>query len=186
MNPTRVVYRTRGKARRARRRNAGRSSGGTGITGLFTNALWLVGGAVGTKMITQLVLGAKNTGIMGYIGNAVTAFGLSLLVGKLLKNPSAGKAVLSGGIVALVLRLLSDYTPLGQYTSAIGMGDYQVSNWVTPQRYKDALNSAEVEIPAGWAPTVIQSAAPPGGGKGMSDYGGAGGALYTSGGLYST
>lgn len=181
MNPTRTVYRTRRHARRSRR-NAGRS-GGTGITGLFSNALWLVGGAVGTKMITQLVLGAKNTGIMGYIGNAVTAFGLSLLVGKLLKNPAAGKAVLSGGIVALVLRLLSDYTPLGQYTSAIGMGDYQVSNWVTPQRYKDALNSAEIEIPAGWAPTVISSAAPP---KGMSDYGGSGGGLYTSGGLYST
>jgi hypothetical protein len=182
MNPTRVVYRTR-KASRRRRHNAGRSAG-TGITGLFTNALWLVGGAVGTKMITQLVLGAKNTGIMGYIGNAVTAFGLSLLVGKLMRNPAAGKAVLSGGIVALVLRLLSDYTPLGQYTSAIGMGDYQVSHWVTPQRYADALNSAEVEIPAGWAPKVIQSAAPPGGG--MSSYGSPSGALYTSGGLYST
>lgn len=185
-NPTRVVYRTRRHRRHARRHNAARGGGG-GITGLFTNALWLIGGAVGTKVITQAVLGAKNTGVMGYIGNAVTAFGLSLLVGKLLKNPTAGKAVLSGGIVALVLRLLSDYTPLGQYTSAIGMGDYQVSNWVTPQRYKDALNSAEVEIPAGWAPTVIQSnAAPHGGGGGMSAYGGPGGALYTSGGLYST
>jgi hypothetical protein len=184
-NPSRVVYRTRRSHRRVgRRRNAGRS-GGTGITGLFTNALWLVGGAVGTKVLTQAVLGAKNTGFMGYIGNAVAAFGLSLLVGKLLKNPGAGKQVLAGGIVALVLRLLSDYTPLGQYTSAIGMGDYQVSNWVTPQRYKDALNSAEVEIPAGWAPQVIQSNAAPGA-PGMAAYGGSGGGLYTSGGLYST
>lgn len=186
-NPTRVIYRTRKHHRRARR-NAGHSAGGTGITGLFTNALWLVGGAVGTKMITQLVLGGSNTGIMGYIGNAVTAFGLSLLVGKLLKNPVAGKAVLSGGIVMIVLRLLSDFTPLGQYTSAIGMGDYQVSHWVTPQRYVDALNSAEVEIPAGWAPTVIQSNAAPGAGKkaGLADYGGPGGSMYSSGGLYST
>lgn len=185
-NPTRVIYRTRAKHHRRSRRNPSRAGGG-GITGLFTNALWLIGGAVGTKVITQAVLGAKNTGVMGYIGNAVTAFGLSLLVGKLLKNPTAGKAVLSGGIVALVLRLLSDYTPLGQYTSAIGMGDYQVSNWVTPQRYKDALNSAEVEIPAGWAPTVIQSNAAPGGhGGGMASYGGPGGGMYTSGGLYST
>lgn len=184
-NPTRVIYRTRAKHHRRSRRNPSRAGGG-GITGLFTNALWLIGGAVGTKVITQAVLGAKNTGVMGYIGNAVTAFGLSLLVGKLLKNPTAGKAVLSGGIVALVLRLLSDYTPLGQYTSAIGMGDYQVSNWVTPQRYKDALNSAEVEIPAGWAPTVIQSNAAPGGHGGMASYGGSGGGMYTSGGLYST
>jgi hypothetical protein len=182
MNPSRIVYRTR--RHRRHRRNPSRVGGG-GITGLFTNALWLIGGAVGTKILTQAVLGAKNTGVMGYIGNAVAAFGLSLLVGKLLKNPTAGKAVLSGGIVALVLRLLSDYTPLGQYTSAIGMGDYQVSNWVTPQRYKDALNSAEIEIPAGWAPTVIQSNAAPGGG-GMGSYGGPGGGMYTSGGLYST
>ncbi len=186
-NPSRVVYRTRRSHRRVgsrrRRHNAGRS-GGTGITGLFTNALWLVGGAVGTKVLTQAVLGAKNTGFMGYIGNAVAAFGLSLLVGKLLKNPAAGKSVLAGGIVALVLRLLSDYTPLGQYTSQIGMGDYQVSNWVTPQRYKDALNSAEVEIPAGWAPQVIASNAAPGA-PGMASYGGSGGGLYTSGGLYS-
>jgi hypothetical protein len=154
---------------------------GGGVTGLFTNALWLIGGAVGTRVIAQAVLGAKNTGVMGYIGNAVTAFGLSLIVGKLFKNPSAARSVLAGGIVSVVLRLISDYTPLGQYTSQIGLGDYQVSNWVTPQRYKDALNSAEVEIPAGWAPTVVQSNAPPHG----APAGMAGAGLYSSGGLYS-
>ena len=57
----------------------------------------------------------------------------------------------------------SPITPrLGQYTSQLGMGDYLVSNWVNPQRYVDALHSAQVQIPGGWAPTtVIQSAAPP-------------------------
>lgn len=139
-----------------------------------------MGGAVATKVVTQAILGAKNTGVFGYVGNAVAAFGLSLLVGKLLKNPAAGKQVLAGGIVALVLRLLSDFTPLGQYTSKIGMGDYQVSHWVTPQRYTDALNSADVEIPAGWAPRVIQSNAPPAGMTGMGDM-----PLYSGAGLYS-
>ena len=181
-NPGKVVVRYRNRATRRRRhvrRNPGSSGGG--IVGLFTNALWAIGGAVGTKVITQAVLGASNTGVMGYIGNAVTAFGLSLVVGKFFKNPAAGHAVLTGGVIAIVLRLISDFTPLGSYTSQIGLGDYQVSNWVTPQRYVDALNSAQVEVPAGWGqgPVVVQSNAPPaGGGAGM-------GGLYSGGGLYS-
>lgn len=105
--------------------------------------------------------------------------GLGLLVGKLMKNQQAGNAVIAGGVVQIVLRLLSDFTPFGQYTSALGLGDYQISNWVTPQRYVDARNSAEVEIPAGWAPKVIQ-APPPNGG--MAAYGNE---LYTGGGLYT-
>lgn len=161
---------------------------GFGAMQLLTTAIFTIGGAVGSKYITQMVLSDKNVGLMGYAGNAVVAFGLSLLVGKLMKNPSAGRAILAGGVVQIVLRAIADFTPWGKFTQTIGLGDYQVSNWVTPQRYTDALNSANVEIPAGWAPTVVQSSAPPAGhrmaapGGGMSGYGSG---LYSSQGLYS-
>ena len=35
-------------------------------------------------------------------------------------------------------------------TSQLGVGDYQMQNFVTPQRLQDPLNSAAIEIPSGW------------------------------------
>jgi hypothetical protein len=32
----------------------------------------------------------------------------------------------------------------------VGMGLYQPSNWVTPQRYTSPLTSAQIQIPSGW------------------------------------
>jgi len=137
------------------------------------DTLWLIGGAVGTQMLTQAVLGASNSGVMGYAGNFASGFGLSFLFGKVLKMPKAGRAMFKGAVLQIVLRAIRDYTPFGSYTSNLGMGDYIASNWVTPQRYVDPMRSAQVQIPAGWAPQV---AAPAGGGmKGITDFG----ALYS-------
>jgi hypothetical protein len=52
---------------------------------------------------------------------------------------------LAGGIGQVIARAIGDYTQFGQYLDGAGMGDYMASNWVTPQRLPDALNSAVAE-----------------------------------------
>lgn len=137
----------------------------------ITNALFVVAGAVGAKLGAQMVLGSGNTGVMGYAGNLAVGGVLALGYKAVFKNARAAAAIFSGAVVEVVLRLISDYTPYGQFVSGLGMGDYFASNWVTPQRYVDALNSAQVQIPAGWAPqqVVVQSAGVPAGMQGYYD-----------------
>lgn len=163
-----------------KRRNPPRR--GRGFTGLATNALFVIVGAVGSRLGTQALLGARNAGFMGYLGNAGAGVGLSMLARWIMKSQEASNAILLGTAVGIVLRVLADFTPLGEYARAAGLGDYQVSNFVTPQRYRDALNSAEVEVPGGWAPQVVPANA--GANAGLSaGYGN--GNLYTGGGLYT-
>jgi hypothetical protein len=157
------------RARRGMRRNPAALGGN--MKDLFVSSVFIVGGAVGSKLLTQAALGSNNTGIMGYAGNAGVTLALAWAAAAFLKNKAIAHAVAAGGMVQIVLRLISDYTPWGQYTSNLGVGDYQVSNFVTPQRYVDALNSAAIQIPNGWgpgAPIAIASNAPPAGHGGMS------------------
>lgn len=161
-----------------RRRRTVRHNPAPRVGGLITNALWIIAGAVGSKLLTQAVLGAKNSGAFGYGGNALATALLGFGTTKMLKNESAGNAVIAGGVVQIVLRALTDFTPFGKYTSQLGLGDYLASNFVVPQRYVDPLNSAMVELPPGWAPR-LPAPAPAAASAGMSGaglYGGA--ALY--------
>ena len=165
--------------RRHHRNPAGFSVGALIETGVFATV-----GAVGSKLLTQLVLGASNTGVLGYIGNVVAGGLIGLAADKGLKNKQAAFAIYVGTAIQLVLRAITDFTPYGQAVALTGVGDYQVSNFVTPQRYVDALHGAMVQIPSGWgpgAPVAIQSSGVPsdhtGGLSGMSIYGG-GGSIY--------
>jgi len=169
-----------GKPKSKPKRNPPRRSVG-GIGGLATSALFVIVGAVGSRLGTQALLGARNAGFMGYLGNAGAGVGLSMLARWLMKSREASNAILLGTAVGIVLRVIADYTPLGEYARAAGLGDYQVSNFVTPQRYTDALNAAEVEVPAGWAPQMVPANA--GAPAGLSA--GSGSNLYGGGGLYS-
>lgn len=146
------------------------------------SALFVIGGAVASKLAAQMILGSSNTGPMGYAANLAVGGVGAWVIGGPLKNKKGAASFFAGSVVEVVLRLITDYTPFGQYVQGLGMGDYFASNWVQPQRYVDALHSAQVQIPAGWAPTtVIQSnAAPPGssGGGGMSGLYDGGSSLY--------
>lgn len=173
-------------AKRNKRRNGhrrvSRNPFGGGWSQEITNGLFVIAGAVGSKLGAQMILGSNNMGVMGYAGNLAVGGALALGTKAVLKNGKAAAAIFSGAVVEVILRIISDYTPFGSYVSGLGMGDYFASNWVQPQRYVDALNSAQVQIPQGWAPTtVIASAAPPAAmAAGMGDgslYGG-GGSLY--------
>lgn len=153
---------------------------------LKQNSIFLLAGAAGffgTKLLTQAVMGPSNTGVAGYFGNAVATAGLALLA-YLLKFKRASAAIVAGGVLQVLARVVTDQTPFGKFTSALGVGDYQMQSYVTPQRLTDPLGSAEVEIPPGWAPKVIQSAAAPAGHAGYSGNI-PGGGLYSPRGLYS-
>ena len=157
-----------------RRHNRRRNPGMGGLGAEIMDTLWMIGGAVGTQMLTQAVLQGNNVSWMGYAGNLVAGFALSFGVGKALKMPAAGKAIFKGAILQVVLRVLRDQTPFGQFTSSIGMGDYLASNWVTPQRYVDPLGGAQIQIPAGWGappPAATKGGGAKGGVSGVTDFG---------------
>jgi hypothetical protein len=95
--------------------------------------MFIIAGAVGSKLGAQLVLGSKNTGTLGYVGNAGAGAALFFLFDKVFKNRSAAIGILYGTLVQIILRVLNDFTPLGQYFANIGMGDYMMQSFVTPQ-----------------------------------------------------
>jgi len=76
----------------------------------------VIGGAVATRYATQLALGGKNTGAIGYLGNAIAALVLGWAAKKWM-GPQVGGMVMLGGFTGLALRLLSDLTPIGQYVN---------------------------------------------------------------------
>jgi hypothetical protein len=155
------------------------SSGG--VMGVVTSSVFAGAGLVLSRLATQMVLGASNTGIMGYGGNAVATGLLAWLTHAISKNPRNRDMVVVGGVLGILARMISDFTPYGAWLAKYGVGDYGMgvylpSNFVVPQRYTNALNSAQVEIPPGWAPTVNVQAAQPAGVGGV--YGGGMRALY--------
>jgi hypothetical protein len=124
----------------------------------------VLAGILGSKYLAQMVLGTSNTSFVGYAANlAVGGIG-GWAAGSLLKKPKLGQSFFVGSVIEVIIRVLEDYTPVGSFIQSVGVGDYFASNFVTPQHYANALNSAQVSIPQGWAPTtVIQSASAPAG-----------------------
>jgi hypothetical protein len=82
---------------------------------LFKSALGVIGGAVASRYATQIALGGKNTGVIGYVGNAVAALLMGWAAKKFLKSPQLGVMVTIGGFTGLALRMLQDLTPIGNY-----------------------------------------------------------------------
>lgn len=144
----RATRKNTGHRRRGTRRNPGMAD----LAGLASQAIFTIAGAVGSKYLTQAVLQSSNTGAMGYFGNLVSAFALSWGASMFPPLKAHAKTILAGGIVQLVLRLINDYTPFGQYTANLGMGDYQCAglgvytkqNAPLPYRMVDGLNSAQI------------------------------------------
>lgn len=192
-NPARRRHHSYGHRRRRTNRRHGRNPAGGGMS-VKQGMMFAVGAGVGffgSKLLTQAVMGTSNTGATGYLGNAVATAGLAvtahMMRGVLGKN--AGLAVLSGGILQLIARILTDQTPFGAFTSTLGVGDYQAQAFVTPQRLIHPLDSAQIEIPPGWGapPVAIKSAGAPAAMLGAGGYAtqGFGASLYSPQGLYS-
>lgn len=177
----RVHHRRRNPGRRVmHHRHARRNPSAAGIMGLLTQGVFAAGGLVLSRFATQAVLGAQNTGFMGYAGNAVATGLLAWGTHMVSHNPRNRDAVILGGVMGIIARLITDFTPYGSFLQQQGFGDYGMGlylqqNEPMPSRLVDP-SGAIVEIPSpGWAPTVVAPAA-----RGM-------GALYSGGGsgLYS-
>jgi hypothetical protein len=126
-------------------------------------------GFLGSKIMTQAVLGAGNTGFMGYFGNAVATGILSWGTMAFTKNRMDAFMVGIGGGLNILGRIIADNSLLGQYSSQLGMGDYLVANWWVPQRLDgDPFSLTNQAYDMSWlqpslpAPVPIASAAPPG------------------------
>lgn len=193
-----VTVRRRRRNGSSYRRVARRSNpfGGSWGSEVMTAATAL-GGFVASKLGAQALLGTSNVGPMGYAATlAVGGVGAWALSGP-MKNKKAAASFFTGSVIAVVAKLIQDYTPLGSYLSQAGVGDasaagfgaYLQSNWSQPQIYSDAVNSAMVRIPQGWgggAPTaIVQSAAPPADMQASAGMGSLYGAVGSGGGLYS-
>jgi hypothetical protein len=165
------------------RRRSRRNPAGMSFQDLLMSGVFNVVGAVGSKLLTQMVLGSNNTGFMGYAGNIVSGVALGLATGAVGSTRKYSAQVYIGMVTGLIIRVISDYTSYGSQLALSGIGDYQVQNFATPQRLSDGLHSAAIAMPAGWgapAPVVVASAAPPAG-----HAGGLSGGLYDGSGLYN-
>jgi hypothetical protein len=138
-----------------KRRNPGEMGLGR-VSGIAINAVFVIAGALGSKLLAQMVLGANNVGAVGYAANAIAGGVLWFLAEKVMRNKDAANGIIAGTAVQIILRLINDYTPFGSYVSQLGMGDYQAQNFVNPQVLVDPFNRAEIQIPAGWgAPPAV-------------------------------
>lgn len=84
----------------------------------------------------------QNVGWTGYALNAVTALALGWLSHMAFpRNPTLTVAVIAGGFGSMLTRIITEQTPYGAALSTpqAGLGDwglglYQKSNYLTPQR----------------------------------------------------
>jgi hypothetical protein len=139
--------RTNKKMYFAKRRHSRRTNPGRVVEYVKAGAA-VVGGAVGSKLATQAILGASNTSWMGYGGNLVATGLLGWGAHVAFKDKLISQMVIAGGIAQVIVRMIGDYTPYGQYLSGAGVGDYQASAFLTPQRMMpNAMQSAALEQP---------------------------------------
>lgn len=151
--------------RRNWRRNPSRA-GSTGLAGVVKKAVYVGAGAIGSRALTQMVLGSGNVSWMGYTGNAIATLLLAWAGGKFLGGEARNFLVV-GGAVGILLRMLQDLTPWGQTLSLSGFGDpgisglgaYFTSSYVDPRIYTG--QGAEIRVPPAWQSQVMSPAAMP-------------------------
>lgn len=157
-NPSTRMHHKRVHSRR--RHNPGQ------VAGMVRSAVAAGVGFLGSKIATQAILGAGNTGFMGYLGNAVATGILSWGTHAFTKNKMDAFMVGVGGTLNILGRVIADNSLLGQYSSQLGMGDYLIANWWVPQRLDgDPFSLTTQAYDMSWMPQQqipIASAAPPG------------------------
>ena len=143
-----------------RRRHARRNPGGVNVMEYVKLGASVVGGAVGSKLLTQAVMSASNTGITGYFGNLVATIALGWGAKMAFRDEKIAQGIVGGGLAQIIVRALSDNTPYGSVLSNAGVGDYQTNwNFVWPQR-----------VQSGYPPRYIAAAALGGGATPLVTY----------------
>jgi hypothetical protein len=158
--------RRRTKKNPGHRRRSQRNPAGYGISEILALGGGAVIGGTVPSLASQAVLGAKNTGAMGYLANLAGTGILAWAAHRFVpRQKFLAAGILAGGVGAVLRRALTDYTFVGGYLNNAGMGDYMASNWVTPQRLPNALDNAMAEN--GYqAPQIVMASAAAGAGVG--------------------
>jgi hypothetical protein len=155
------------------RRNPGM---GGNIKQWLYGGVGVLGGVIGTRTIPQLVLGSGNSGPIGYAANIASAALLTFAAHFVSKDKVFAAAVAAGGVASIISRAIQDFGLLGPYSAQAGLGDYLVSDFLTPQRLTNGLQNANLRIP-GWGGASAPAAVPVNvSGAGVGDL--YGGALY--------
>lgn len=104
---------------------------------LKTGTLALVG-LVATRQVPQMLLGSRNTGVLGYVANAAAALA-SAAVARKIADREAAEAVGIGGALYLANRIISEQlSPIGKVLSLSGVGDAQAAGLGNVGKYVPA------------------------------------------------
>ena len=157
-----------------RRHSRRRNPGGVNVMDYLKLGASVVGGAVGSKMVTQAVMSASNTGITGYFGNLVATIALGWGAKMAFRDEKIAQGVIGGGLAQVIVRALTDNTPYGAQLSGAGLGDYQANwNFWNPMRVAPGYPPRSYALPAGnqtASMPVVTHAAPNGAARaGMGD-----------------
>lgn len=96
---------------------------GKNVGGFFRQGIVAILAALATRQLPQIVLAGKNTGIVGYLANTITAMGISAATTKVLGRQD-GIAAGIGGAVYTVSRMASEnLSPSINALSMAGLGD---------------------------------------------------------------
>ena len=121
-----------------RRRSSGRRHNPSvlaGTTSILKSGFYALLGLVAARQVPQMVLGARNAGVIGYAANiAVTV--LTALLGTKFLGKEAGAAMGVGGGVYVANRVIQDnFSPVGKVLSISGIGDYSALGDIQPGYY---------------------------------------------------
>jgi hypothetical protein len=163
-----------------RRRTRRYSNPNSRAMNLFEMGAWGVGGMIGSRALPQVVLGAKNTGWLGYLANGIAALGLGWGVKKFV-HKEAGDMVMIGGIGGLILRVIADNTTVGKALASQlqGVGDvgvYGAATFFTPLAEAGNGDRGALSLPS-----AVDRPSMPAAPAGAAGVGRTGGSRYTSG-----
>jgi len=93
------------------------------VTRIMVLGFWALVGLVLVRQLPQMVLGAKNTGFVGYLANLGVAAGISMIALKSVGEDAATGLAVGGGVY-VTNRVIQDHlSPIGKYLSISGLGD---------------------------------------------------------------
>lgn len=84
---------------------------------------WALVGLVLTRQLPQMLLGAKNTGFVGYLANIGVAAGASMIALKVAGEDAATGMAVGGGVYVVNRGIQEHLSPIGKYLSLSGLGD---------------------------------------------------------------
>lgn len=91
----------------------------------FGDVVGVVGGAVATRQLPQMLLGTANTGVQGYLANAAAILAVYVVASVFGSKRVAKMAALGGGVYLFMRVLNEKFSPIGQALSLQGLGDAQ-------------------------------------------------------------